>query len=246
MENRLNIFPFIHRQSSPFEVVEWLTSAYSADQVVLTTSFGMEGCALISMLDRKQFHPTVADIDTEFLFEETRQLRSKVKTSFPDFRYETWHPELTPAEQAVQYGDELWKRDPSLCCKLRKIRPLQKNIGRFRIWITGIRKSQSESRGHITPIQWDWQTNTLKICPLANWERSDVWQYVRAHDVPYNNLHKQGYPSIGCTHCTQKVDGLVNLSTYSRHGRWSRHQKTECGIHIDNSIVRNSREDPQS
>lgn len=218
--------------SSPFEVLDWVKQKYRPEQIVMTTSFGMEGCALLNMLSKAQLGVTVADIDTGFLFSETESLRDKIKFRYRNFQYETWNPEFTPEEQDRDYGEKLWDRDPSLCCYLRKIRPLMENIGRFGVWITGIRKSQSESRSQIKPFQWDWNNNILKICPLANWERSDVWRYVDAHDVPYNDLHVQGYPSVGCTNCTRKVDGFVKLTTYSRSGRWSDNTKTECGLHL--------------
>ena len=195
----------------------------------------MEGCALIHMLNKTQFGVTIADIDTGFLFPETEMLRGKIKFRYRRFQYETWKPELSPEEQARDYGDQLWERDASLCCNLRKVRPLENNIDRFQVWITGIRRSQSESRKNITSIQWDWKYNILKVCPLAGWERSDVWNYIDSNNVPYNELHEQGYPSVGCTHCTRKVNGLVNLTAYSRSGRWPGNQKNECGLHFDDS-----------
>lgn len=223
----------VSSDSSPSEVIEWLKQKYEPEQVVLTTSYGMEGCSLINMLNEARFGVTIADIDTGFLFPETEMLRSKVKFRYRRFQFETWNPQLNPEEQSRKHGERLWERDATLCCKLRKVEPLEKNIGRFQVWVTGIRKSQSDSRKNIDSIQWDWKHNILKVCPLANWERSDVWRYVNTHNVPYNELHEQGFPSVGCTHCTHKVNGLVDLTAYSRAGRWSGHQKTECGLHFE-------------
>lgn len=231
----LNTENRVHPDSSPQDVLRWIQQKYAAPHIVLTTSFGMEGCALIDMVSQLGLPLTVANIDTGFLFDQTKKLRQDVADRYSNLRFETWEPALTVDEQSRFWGKNLWERDPQSCCKIRKIDPLQKQIGRFQIWITGIRKSQSEQRKSISPIQWDWQNNLLKICPLANWERSDVWEYVQANNVPYNPLHEQGYPSIGCTHCTRKVDGLVQLSDYSREGRWSGTGKTECGLHFDGS-----------
>ncbi len=230
----------LDRSSSPFDVINWLKSQYSERQIVLTTSFGMEGCSVVEMLYQSQFCPTIADVDTGFLFEETKQLRKVMHRRYTQFPFETWQSELTPQVQAKRYGEGLWQRDPNLCCRLRKVQPLAENLRRFQVWITAIRKSQSEARGGIEPIQWDWQQQILKVCPLANWERSDVWRYVEANEVPFNELHRQGFPSIGCTHCTRKVDGLVSLSAYSRAGRWAEHSKTECGLHFDEASTEKS------
>ena len=133
-------------------------------------------------------------------------------------------------EQAERYGDQLWKTDPQLCCRLRKVDPMYKVMAEVDVWITGLRRTQSATRAGLRVIDWDWRYQTLKISPLANWERSDVWDYVKEHDVPYNELHEQGYPSIGCTHCTAPVPGS-SLGEYSRAGRWSDVDKTECGLH---------------
>lgn len=237
MENgHINHTGSLHPDSSPFEVLAWIKRNYQPDQVVLTTAFGMEGCALIDMLDRQNLGVTVANIDTGFLFEETRRLRERLVAGYPGLKFESWHPDFSPAEQARDYGDRLWHQDPNLCCHLRKVLPLKQNIERFQVWITGLTRSQSESRKNLNLFQWDWQNNILKVCPLVSWQRSDVWRYVDAHDVPCNDLHRQGFPSIGCTHCTRKVDGFVPLTSYSRQGRWEDSEKTECGLHFHTGV----------
>jgi phosphoadenosine phosphosulfate reductase len=98
------------------------------------------------------------------------------------------------------------------------------------VWITGLRRSQSSARAGIRVIDWDWKYQVLKVSPIANWERSDIWEYVKANDVPYNELHERGYPTVGCTHCTTAVEG-AKAGDYSRAGRWSTSEKTECGLH---------------
>jgi phosphoadenosine phosphosulfate reductase len=79
-------------------------------------------------------------------------------------------------------------------------------------------------------IEWDWRYQVLKVNPLIKWERARIWRYVQENNVPYNPLHEQGYPTVGCTHCTQSVPGSTPES-YSRDGRWSDMGKTECGLH---------------
>ncbi len=98
------------------------------------------------------------------------------------------------------------------------------------VWITGLRRSQSATRANLRMIDWDWRYQVLKISPLACWERPQIWAYIQENDVPYNELHEQGYPTVGCTHCTKAVPGS-KPGEYSRAGRWSGSGKTECGLH---------------
>ena len=98
------------------------------------------------------------------------------------------------------------------------------------VWVAGLRRDQSSLRSNLEAVSWNWKYQVLKVCPLLPWSRGQVWEYVRSNGVPYNTLHDQGYPSIGCTHCTQPVRGL-SRDGYSREGRWAGREKTECGLH---------------
>jgi phosphoadenosine phosphosulfate reductase len=81
-------------------------------------------------------------------------------------------------------------------------------------------------------VEWDWKYEILKVNPLANSDRAGIWKYVQEHDVPHNELHHKGYPTVGCTHCTKHVEG-AKVGEYSREGRWAGTEKTECGLHGD-------------
>ena len=98
------------------------------------------------------------------------------------------------------------------------------------VWITGLRRSQSVTRANLRLVEWDWRYQVLKVSPLVKWEREKIWEYIQKHDVPYNKLHEQGFPSVGCTHCTKRVEGS-SIGEYSRKGRWASMEKTECGLH---------------
>ena len=138
-------------------------------------------------------------------------------------------PRLTVDQQADQYGDALWARDPDACCHMRKVVPLADSLVGYDAWIAGLRRDQSPTRSSLQPIVWDKRNEKIKISPLVDWTEEMVWTYIHAYDLPYNVLHNQGYPSIGCLPCTQAVEGVDgNL----RAGRWVNHAKTECGIHI--------------
>ena len=211
-------------------LIPWLFERFADKRMIVTTSFGMEGCALIDMLAAYEKPLTVVYLDTMFFFPETLALRDRMIERYPHLDFVNRGTSLTPDEQAGMYGDELWKRDPDLCCKLRKVNPMYEVMAEVDVWITGLRRSQSVSRANIRVIEWDWRYQVLKISPLAAWQREDIWRYVLEHDVPYNELHERGYPTVGCTHCTKPVPGS-KPGDYSRAGRWDDSEKTECGLH---------------
>jgi phosphoadenosine phosphosulfate reductase len=98
------------------------------------------------------------------------------------------------------------------------------------VWITGLMRAQSVTRANLQLMEWDWKYQLLKFNPLFRWDRPRIWEYIQKHDVPYNALHEQGYPTVGCTHCTKAVEGS-KPGEYSRSGRWAGTDKTECGLH---------------
>jgi phosphoadenosine phosphosulfate reductase len=212
------------------EFIAWTVERFRNRRVVLTTSFGMEGCALIDMYARLGAAPTVVYLDTMFFFPETYALRDRMVRRYPLVTFVNRGTSLTPEAQAARYGPELWRRNPDQCCRLRRVEPLRHALTGTDVWITAITRAQGGTRSGIPLVSWDWQYQVLKICPLADWDRARIWEYVRRHDVPYNELHEQGYPSIGCTHCTTPVPGS-SPGEYSRAGRWAGTEKTECGLH---------------
>jgi phosphoadenosine phosphosulfate reductase len=138
---------------------------------------------------------------------------------------------MTPQAQEEKYGPHLWRQNPDQCCRIRKVEPMNGALSGADVWVTAITRSQDDVRSNTQLVAWDWKYQVLKICPLAGWDRARVWEYVRAHDVPYNPLHERGYPSIGCTHCTSAVEG-ASPAHYTRAGRWRQSDKTECGLHV--------------
>jgi phosphoadenosine phosphosulfate reductase len=176
---------------------------------------------------------TVACIDTDFFFPETLELRDRLVEKYQGpIDFVTWKTSVTPEQQADQYGAELWKSNKDLCCNIRKVQPMVENIKPYKVWITGLRRTQTEHRAQQPVISFDWRYHVHKFCPLVSWTRADVWKYVQEHDVPFNPLHLQNYPSIGCTHCTKKVLGSTPEDD-ARDGRWEGNEKTECGLHYD-------------
>jgi phosphoadenosine phosphosulfate reductase len=211
--------------------VAWTLERFGHLNVVLTTSFGMEGCVLIDLYASLGRPLTVYYLDTGFFFPETYELRDRMVERYPTISFVDRGTDLSPALQADLFGAELWHSDPDLCCHLRKVAPMQQVLAGVDVWITAVTRHQSPARATLSLIEWDWQFQLLKVSPLAGWDRARVWDYVRSRDVPYNPLHLRGYASIGCTHCTRSIAGL-GPDQYSRAGRWSGSDKTECGLHL--------------
>lgn len=218
--------------SPPDQLIAWGMEHFSDRRLVITTSFGMEGCALIDLCAKSGRPLTVVYLDTMFFFPETYELRDIMIERYPHLQFVNRGTTLTPEQQEAIYGPELWKRNPDQCCKIRKVDPMIDVMKDVDVWITGLRRDQSKTRANIRVVEWDWKYKVLKFNPMVGWTRQDIWAYIQANDVPYNKLHEQGYPSVGCTHCTTPVPGS-SIGQYSRAGRWAGTQKTECGLHGD-------------
>jgi phosphoadenosine phosphosulfate reductase len=165
-------------------------------------------------------------IDTELLFPETYALIERVERRY-GIAVEAVRPRESVAMQNATRGDALWASDPNECCNLRKVIPLREHLRGYDAWLTAVRRDQSQTRTEIPEQKWDQQAQVLKVAPLAGWSESDVWAYVNDHDIPVNTLHYEGYPSLGCVHCTRRVAP----GEHARAGRWSGTDKVECGIH---------------
>jgi len=164
-------------------------------------------------------------LDTDVLFPETYETKNRLEERYGiNFhRYSS----ITLEQQKGLYGDELWSRDPDACCGIRKVEPMRSALAAVDLWVSGIRRSDSQTRAKAPKFSWDKRFGLWKLNPLADWSEDQVWAYIQEHDVPYNTLHDQGYPSIGCTHCTRKPAEGED----ARAGRWAGLEKTECGLH---------------
>lgn len=222
----------IGESSPPEDLVAWSIEKFAGRRLAITTAFGMEGCALIDMYARHRKPLTVIYLDTMFFFPETYALRDRLIGRYPHIEFVNRGTTLTPGEQAQRHGEELWKRDPNLCCRIRKVDPMRTALAGVDVWITGIQRSQSAARASTRVVEWDWKYQVIKLSPLANTDRKAIWEYIRKNGVPFNELHERGYPTVGCTHCTSPVEG-ARLGDYSRDGRWAGTEKTECGLHGD-------------
>lgn len=207
-------------------VLEWAFEMYEKE-LVYACSFGVEGIVLIDLISSVNRKAKIIFLDTGLHFQETYDLINSVKKKYPLLKIEMKNPEMTLEEQAEKYGGKLWETQPDQCCHLRKVLPLQETLSRATAWISGLRREQSATRQNTNFINKDENFRSIKVCPLIHWTWKDIWNYVEKHQLEYNQLHDQGYPSIGCQPCTLPGD----MSTGSRSGRWANKGKTECGLH---------------
>ena len=212
------------------EILRWAWERFGP-KAAIGTSFQGAGLVTIDHARKAGLEFPIFTVDTHFLFPETLALKRQLEGRY-GIEIESLNPEQTPDEQEAEYGAKLWTRSPDLCCTLRKVLPLQKKLAALSVWVTGLRRQQSESRQktkilelyHFDVIRDQY---ILKLNPMANWSRDEVWEYIRANGIPYNPLLDRGYRSIGCMQCTRAVgDGESE-----RAGRWTGFDKSECGIH---------------
>jgi phosphoadenosine phosphosulfate reductase len=210
----------------PERLLRWSFETFG-DSVAISSAFGAEGMVLIDIAARVRPNFRLFTLDTEFLFPETYNLMDRVEQKY-GIVIERVLPLTSPEEQERVHGPALWQRNADQCCNMRKVEPLRRKLDSLQAWITSIRRDQTASRASAGKIEWDEKFGLVKINPVADWTSKQIWNYIHEHDVPYNALHDQDYPSIGCTHCTR----AVRPGEDPRAGRWSGSTKTECGLHI--------------
>ena len=211
----------------PQDILRWAAETYG-DQLAVVTSFQPTGIVTLHMLSEVAPETTVLTLDTGLLFPETYALMDELEARL-NLRLIRVKPDLTVAQQAEAYGAELWAHNPDQCCGIRKTAPLNEALDGYEAWITGLRRDQSVGRKSTPIVSWDAKYQKVKLSPFATWTEDMIWMYIRAHELPYNELHDHNYPSIGCYPCTQAV---VPNALDKRAGRWAGREKTECGIHV--------------
>ncbi|HLY27146.1 MAG TPA: phosphoadenylyl-sulfate reductase [Aggregatilineales bacterium] len=216
----------------PQDVLRWAADTFGL-KLATVTSFQPTGIVTLHMLSEIAPETPVLTLDTGLLFPETYALMDELEARL-NLRLIRVRPEQTVDEQASQYGAALWERNPDRCCELRKVVPLDRALVGYDAWITGLRRDQSKGRAETPIVSWDRKYQKVKLSPLATWTEDMIWTYIQAYELPYNELHDRGYPSIGCYPCTQAV---APDATDARAGRWAASTKTECGIHVADALV---------
>jgi phosphoadenosine phosphosulfate reductase len=213
-------------RESPQGILRWAVKCFFP-QLTMATAFGAEGCCLIHMLAEIEPRVYIFNLETGYQFAETLELRERIKERY-GIAVQYIFPELTVAEYEAEHGGPLYRIRPDQCCYDRKILPLRRAVAGYRAWISAIRADQTQDRAVANVVQWDAKFNLVKINPLLKWTKKEVWDFITKHDVPYNPLHDQNYPSIGCWPCTQQVGNGED----ERAGRWAGTSKKECGLHV--------------
>jgi len=216
----------------PQEVLAWALEKFGR-QLGICSSFQAEGCVLIDMAWRIDPSVRVFTIDTGRQPEETYRLIDRIRERY-GIQTEVFLPDTKVVEQMVsRHGTNLFYRDVNLrllCCQIRKVLPLRRALLNFDAWVTGLRRDQWATRSNIRKIEIDHDHGGIvKFAPLADWTEDEVWDYIRANDVPYNELYDRGYKSIGCGPCTRAVAADAD----PRSGRWwwETGAPKECGMH---------------
>ena len=201
------------------------------DDVVYANSLGVEAMVLTDVLSRHFPEVEIFTLDTGRLHEETYRLLEEVQERYGR-PIKVYYPATEALESFVNsYGINAFYRDPDLrqsCCHIRKVEPFKRALAGREAWITGVRQGQSAARATGKPVEWDAGNELYKVSPLLHWTHDDVWAYIRAFELPYNALHDQGYPSIGCAPCTR----AIQAGEGNRDGRWWWESSThkECGL----------------
>jgi phosphoadenosine phosphosulfate reductase len=211
--------------ASPQEIIAWAVEKYFP-KLTMATAFGPEGLVIIHYLAAVEPRTPVFNLDTGYQFPETLALREKILERY-GIAVEYKRADTTVEQYEAQHGGPLYKTNSDQCCFDRKVTVLRQAAVGMNAWMSGIRRDQSTDRAGAPIVGWDKKFGLVKVSPLANWTKKDVWKLITEENIPYNPLHDQGYTSIGCWPCTR----AVMFGEDERAGRWSGTAKVECGLH---------------
>jgi phosphoadenosine phosphosulfate reductase len=213
------------------EVLTYLSNEFGS-KLAFSSSLGLEDQVLTYYLHDIKSTAKIFTLDTGRLFPETLDLLEKTNNRY-DINIEVYFPDHAQVEEMVNTkGINLFYEsieNRKLCCHIRKIVPMKRALEGIDIWITGLRSEQSVTRQGLLMVSWDNNFGLIKVNPLINWTEEKVWEIIRENDIPYNPLHDQGFPSIGCLPCTRAIEPGEDI----RSGRWwwEQPEHKECGLH---------------
>ena len=201
-------------------------------RLAYASSLGAEAMVLTDLIWTQVPEIDIFSIDTGRLPEETLTLLDRLERRYQR-RITLYYPDAQAVQDYVrQHGingfyNSLGER--LSCCQIRKVEPFNRAVAGYGGWVTGVRREQSQLRAAAQPVALDPRTGLQKISPLLDWSESDVWSYIRAHQLYYSPLHDRGYPSIGCAPCTRAIEPGAD----HRAGRWwwENPDSRECGLH---------------
>jgi len=206
--------------------------ALFAEKITFATSLGAEDQVITYILSKIDKSANIITLDTGRVFPETYDLLHRTVNRY-GINIKSYCPETIQVEEMVNTkGINLFYEsieNRKLCCHVRKIVPLRRALQGMAAWITGLRREQSVTRTDLKIVEWDAANGLIKINPLLEWSEKELWEYIKANNIPYNKLHDQGFPSIGCQPCTRAIEKGEDL----RAGRWwwEMPDSKECGLH---------------
>lgn len=209
--------------ATPEQAIRWAVDNFG-DRLIVASN--MQDAVLIDLAAKVKPDVDVLFLETGYHFAETLGVRDAVDAIYPDVRIVNAEAEQSVADQEAEFG-LLNKTNPSECCRLRKVVPLQNTLKNYDAWITGVRRVDAPTRANTPIVQWDERNGLVKINPIAPWTDEQFRSYINDNGILENPLVAEGYPSIGCAPCTAKVA----LGADPRSGRWAGQSKTECGLH---------------
>ncbi len=202
------------------------------NQVVFTTSFGLEDQVITHIIFSNNIPIDVVTLETGRLFKETYKTYNKTLEKY-NKTIQAYYPNTQEVEQMVSqkgpYSFYTSVENRKECCTIRKVKPLNRALEGKQIWITGIRAEQSPNRQDLHMFEFDDERQLIKCNPLINWTFTQVQEYIKKNQIPYNSLHDKGFVSIGCEPCTRAIQPGEDF----RAGRWwwEDNSKKECGLH---------------
>jgi phosphoadenosine phosphosulfate reductase len=208
---------------------------------VFASSLAAEDMVITDLILKHQLPIEIFSLETGRLHPETLAVLDQIKDKYNGYEVKLYHPKPELVEEYVSkkglnafYDSVELRRE---CCNIRKVEPLGRALAGKKAWITGQRRAQSTTRSDLQVQEDDPAHGMIKFNPLADWSEADVWNYIRDNGVPYNVLHDQGYPSIGCAPCTRAIQPGEDV----RAGRWwwENPDNKECGLHVvDGKLIR--------
>jgi len=224
----------LNQQWASLSAEDILRNALSlfGNKITFATSLGAEDQVITYLLSKINKSANIITLDTGRVFPETYDLLHRTVNRY-GIAIKSYYPDTNQVEEMVNTkGINLFYEsieNRKLCCHVRKIVPLRRALQGMDAWITGLRREQSVTRTDLKIVEWDASNKLIKINPLLEWHEKQVWDFIKSNDIPYNKLHDQGFPSIGCQPCTRAIEKGEDL----RAGRWwwEMPDSKECGLH---------------
>ena len=220
------------KESTSKEILEYFLTTYK-DKAALSSSFGLEDQILTHMMLSLDKKARIFTLDTGRLHPQTYDVMDATNLKY-EINVDVYFPNNTKIEELYKkqgvngFYESIQNR--KTCCFVRKIEPLKRALNELDVWITGLRISQSVTRENLNIVEYDEVNKVIKVNPLLNWSEEEVWEFVKKNKIPYNSLHDEGYPSIGCAPCTRAIE--IGAGVRSGRWWWENPEHKECGLHL--------------